>query len=967
MKYFIKKRIILFIMFLGALILNIECIRGQNGNINLNRVIPPSPEASSLGKFTEIPVSFYTGLPNINVPLWEFKVGNKIFPIRIDYHSRGIKVNEISSRVGTGWTLNAGGLISRQVRHISDDERPYGYLMKNNSLIPKLASGEWFSNLEARHDFIGQNVDILEGTDRVPDMFNLQVNELSAKFILDYNPPYKPIIQKFDDLKLLYSTDAEGRVTGFVLTDMEGYKYYFGVSKDGNRRSQDWEKSIGNYVFSYISGDYRLTSNPFYKTYNTWHLMDIESPFGDLASFVYEEEISTFFRRSYDIKEGNDVFNYTSKIESHQYQLKKIVYEGGRIEFNRVLNFEREDLKGSYALDNVSIYDGEYNFIKSFHFNYSYNIANENRNVLSILKDMEHEASKRLFLDSIIEKGEGEKFLPPYIFSYKEGELPNRFSNSQDYWGYYNGANNGPFLTFFDYGYHEIDRSVDTQKSGIGILNKITYPTGGTTKFIYDDNKGRLGYEYRNVLLPRINPRDDGDNPKTVFLGSLMYNDQMIYDGNTYKKTFEIGEGLVGHLDYNVWFQDIRKCQEMNVTTDCRFRVYLQGEGKTYDLLIGSGKIVNIPPGRYTLIVDPILSIHDPINNNNDHFTVNVNWTEEQLSGNVLYAGGKRIRRIEFMDENNALLNFKEYGYEYGEILSVASFYSYKEPSASNYITLEPLGAVPSSPLSTYQGNSIGYGRVTEYKGGKEMNIGKTVFDFTMQPDTGGHTSFPYHPPTDNQWLRGLLLTKKMYKKELNDNYNLVKQTDYFYSYGDFSSGNEGSIPLIFTPNSKRMDIDESLVYTSNIIDEGLPYDYTRTLYRIPFIQLYYPNSESVLSGDMKYKIYYFTGGTLKNTKVDETFYSKDGKSLMKEMQNNFNYNKHYQINSVFNQLSNGKTLTTKTFYPDDITSPSFLAGGNLTPVEYAAIDRLKAVRDNGTAGLHRISAPIQVETYKDN
>jgi hypothetical protein len=32
------------------------------------KIIPPSPEAASLFKFSEIPVSLYTGLPNIDIP-----------------------------------------------------------------------------------------------------------------------------------------------------------------------------------------------------------------------------------------------------------------------------------------------------------------------------------------------------------------------------------------------------------------------------------------------------------------------------------------------------------------------------------------------------------------------------------------------------------------------------------------------------------------------------------------------------------------------------------------------------------------------------------------------------------------------------------------------------------------------------------------------------------------------------------
>ena len=79
-------------------------------------VVPPTPEAASLGKFSEIPISHYTGLPNISVPIASFNVGDKSFPVSLSYHARGIQVSELASRVGIGWALNAGGQISRQVR-----------------------------------------------------------------------------------------------------------------------------------------------------------------------------------------------------------------------------------------------------------------------------------------------------------------------------------------------------------------------------------------------------------------------------------------------------------------------------------------------------------------------------------------------------------------------------------------------------------------------------------------------------------------------------------------------------------------------------------------------------------------------------------------------------------------------------------------------------------------------------------
>lgn len=65
-----------------------------------------------------------------------------------------------------------------------------------------------------------------------------------------------------------------------------------------------------------------------------------------------------------------------------------------------------------------------------------------------------------------------------------KNSLPNRFSNSQDLWGYHNGANNGEFLTFFNSGTKIIDRKVNAINAKIGLLKKLTYPTGGYGEYI---------------------------------------------------------------------------------------------------------------------------------------------------------------------------------------------------------------------------------------------------------------------------------------------------------------------------------------------------------------------------------------------------------------------------------------------------------------------------------------------------
>src|ERR1044071_6336887 len=76
------------------------------------KIIPPSPEAASLGKYGFWPVSNYTGIPNISIPVYTIDAGSYSLPVSINYHAGGVKIDEKSSWVGTNWTLLAGGAIN---------------------------------------------------------------------------------------------------------------------------------------------------------------------------------------------------------------------------------------------------------------------------------------------------------------------------------------------------------------------------------------------------------------------------------------------------------------------------------------------------------------------------------------------------------------------------------------------------------------------------------------------------------------------------------------------------------------------------------------------------------------------------------------------------------------------------------------------------------------------------------------
>src|SRR3989337_2880218 len=70
---------------------------------HLPDIIPPSPEAMSLGKYADHAVSMYTGLPNISIPLYPIGVRDIKLDLSLTYHASGIRVEQEASSVGLGW------------------------------------------------------------------------------------------------------------------------------------------------------------------------------------------------------------------------------------------------------------------------------------------------------------------------------------------------------------------------------------------------------------------------------------------------------------------------------------------------------------------------------------------------------------------------------------------------------------------------------------------------------------------------------------------------------------------------------------------------------------------------------------------------------------------------------------------------------------------------------------------------
>jgi hypothetical protein len=437
-------------------------------------IIPPSPEAASLGKFAEVPVSYNTGTPQIEIPLYQISVNDMQIPIGLSYHASGIKVEEVASWVGIGFALNAGGAITR-VMQGRPDESSNGYFNKyqwdkwqdmQNWIVPELKLGVY----DERHQF---QMAVAEGRfDLQPDIFYFNFAGYSGRIVFDVDK--KPVIIPYQDLKISHPFSG---LTEWVISTPEGIEYIF--KNDDAEWTTPMNEGVNQSAFHstwYLSEVRSLKQPGFIKfNYVPEFLMGIETT--PTTGVVLGKLDNS------DEKCSKDP-GYAQGMATNQYSIKiryldNIQFTNGSIKFNSTADRQDKYQNVTYAgrkLNSMVVTSG-YDFIKTVDFTYSY-------------------ATNRLTLDNLKESGKS-----AYKFQYN-GSLPPSTSFAQDHWGYYNGNDGNKSLippmtngekayyrTSIDYlTFANADRSA-TEFSKAGTLSTITYPTGGKRQFTFESHQ----------------------------------------------------------------------------------------------------------------------------------------------------------------------------------------------------------------------------------------------------------------------------------------------------------------------------------------------------------------------------------------------------------------------------------------------------------------------------------------------
>ncbi|HYC84324.1 MAG TPA: hypothetical protein VEB86_03845 [Chryseosolibacter sp.] len=255
--------------------------------VKVPRIIPPSPDAASLGKYADLPVSLYNGTPQVSIRLAEIKVRDISLPFNVNYHAGGIRTEEEASQVGLGWSLPIMATITRTIRGNDDFLSDNGVRgLVHSDVIPSQITTGNVHYLE----------DVCTGRqDAQPDIFYYNILGYTGKFYLvRKGTPSAPITVVFmsnkEKIKINYN---ESRGEWTVITK-DGYRLILGTkeyTKVFQATINDFNPNIDWFVAQVDPLDPRNK-----QQVTAWYVDKIISPLKEEVSFTYKTKPSASAR-----------------------------------------------------------------------------------------------------------------------------------------------------------------------------------------------------------------------------------------------------------------------------------------------------------------------------------------------------------------------------------------------------------------------------------------------------------------------------------------------------------------------------------------------------------------------------------------------------------------------------------------------------------------------------------------------
>lgn len=450
--------------------------------------IGPSPNAASLGMYGQIPVSEYNGVPNISIPLYSIETEGFSMPVNLTYHGGALKNADDASWVGFGWSLNAGGVITRCKR----DKNDFG------------ANGFFRTTSDRACN---------DNVDQEPDMFFYNIGGRSGKFMI-LGPSATPTIRLFtrDNIKLTYNQGTET----WTLVTGEGIIYTFGKYEFMNETttgdgagSESYTSSwyVSNIqltngtriVFSYLANNTKITRTAQYGTrdypQNFWPI--------EAASTCCPSGLPL-------VMSSGSSSTVTTNVD--EVILSKIEFPNGIIKLNTGTRTDLKVKEGTAAakkLDNIQVFsvqNGTEYLLKTISLTYDYYYCRSNQ--------IPPVPGSRLRLLRVTESTPA-AVSKPYTFQYGNDTLP---------------AMNPGFTSFL---------------GATGLLKSIVYPTGGSTLFQWETVQINDG-TFPQVCGARIKKIYDRNGADSIHVRRYEYTGAKLFGKirNGYSTTYTVNQVL---------------------------------------------------------------------------------------------------------------------------------------------------------------------------------------------------------------------------------------------------------------------------------------------------------------------------------------------------------------------------------------------------------------------------------------
>lgn len=673
--------------------------------------------------------------------------------------------------VGLGWTLNAGGVITRTVRGKADEV--FGYLYNSSKVPTEVSINYGFSSQnkkEKTYSFIKRNAD--GRTDFEPDLFNFNFGNYSGTFYISQQGI--PELFPPQDLNIQFVKGANS-IDYFVIRDNSGLIYFF-----GRFGSDSTKVAIEESVPVFSSGD----GQPGYRS--AWYLVKVFDPLtGNEVNFEYTKhskvtEGQTFINSitytssetwkkttgSWDIDSPEEINTLT--LYTDVLYLNKITWNNEILDFYISTTIQGGTLKLDSIVHHNTIDEKKNTYLFSYK---GYNSNNNNE--------------FRLKLASFVFKDPATANDKKYLFGYVNQTLPPKDSHAIDHWGFYNGGGDNQTLlpsTKFD---TEIgrenfgDRTSNHLYGGADMLDTIVYPTGGTTTFEFESNK------YKRKATREEKPH------------FTVYTDKVI--------SHSMGE--VDSLNLDSYF-DNDSVEYYNFSLSA----YLNGEFNNDDPLNGTVKLIQNGTEIYNIFLDKqtqntTIDIGELDVKNNSYLLIAYIESGGFNGGDSIYgymeytyydpnsppdsvmqdAGGQRIKKITNYDPVTNTTTFKEYDYMQSGYLTSSEI-----PQYANMMNIKCSGTgcedkddalIINITSSNHRGlGTVAYKHVREYSGTIENNIGytDTYFKTVMDERVGGS---PYPPVLNRSWERNLKTKELIFSNLIypDTGYELIRETRFDY------------------------------------------------------------------------------------------------------------------------------------------------------------------------------------------